>query len=98
LVTPGVNGYLFKPNDAEDAAHYMQLLANQPERWEEMGKASVEKARVHSLESTVQRYEEIYKKSLEEIPVMTSAPSVDIKGVKPSFTSQESVLTRREKH
>ena len=98
LVTPGVNGYLFKPNDAEDAAHYMQLLANQPDRWKEMGKASVEKAQVHSLENTVQRYEEIYKKSLAEIPVIISSASVEIDGVKPSYTSQESVLTRRGKH
>ncbi len=91
LVTPGVNGYLFKPNDAEDAAHYMQLLAIQPERWEEMGRAGLEKAQVHSLENTVQRFEEIYKKSLEEIPMITSPVTgpvaLEIDGVKPSLSS-----------
>ena len=49
LVTPGVNGYLFKKGDPEDAAHYMELLADQRERWKEMGKASFERAQVHSL-------------------------------------------------
>jgi glycosyltransferase involved in cell wall biosynthesis len=62
LVTPGVNGYLFKPGDPEDAAHYMEVLADQCERWEQMGKASVEKAQEHSLEKTVQRYEELYQR------------------------------------
>jgi len=63
LVTPGVNGYLFKRGDADDAAHYMELLADQPERWKEMGKASHDRAQIHSLENTVQRYEELYKKN-----------------------------------
>jgi glycosyltransferase involved in cell wall biosynthesis len=98
LVTPGVNGYLFKPGDAEDAAHYMRLLADQPERWKEMGKASLEKVQVHSLENTIQRYEDIYKKSLEEIPVITSPVGLEIDGVKTSITSRESVFSRRAKH
>ena len=64
LVTQGVNGYLFKPGDSQDAAHYMELLASQPERWEEMGKASMEKAQYHSLENTIKRYEALYKDAL----------------------------------
>ncbi len=66
LVTQGVNGYLFKPGDSQDAAHYMELLASQPERWETMGKASVEKAQYHSLENTIKRYETLYKDTLEK--------------------------------
>jgi glycosyltransferase involved in cell wall biosynthesis len=101
LVAPGVNGYLFKPNDADDAAHYMQILADQPERWEDMGRASLEKAKVHSLENTVQRYEEIYKKTLEEIPVIPSPVAgpvgLEIDGGEHSLSSQESALLRRGK-
>jgi 1,2-diacylglycerol 3-alpha-glucosyltransferase len=97
LVSPGVNGYLFKPNDAEDAAHYMGLLADQPERWKEMGKASMEKAKVHSLENTVQRYEDIYKKSLEQTLVVIGAPGLEIDGLKAPVSSKESAVGHRGK-
>ncbi|HZD55703.1 MAG TPA: glycosyltransferase [Anaerolineales bacterium] len=61
LVDQGVNGYLFKPGDAGDAARKMALLAEHPERWERMGAASLEKAQRHSLEATVHKYENIYQ-------------------------------------
>lgn len=74
LVTPGLNGYLFKAGDAQDAAHYMGLLASQPERWQEMGRLSLEKVRPHSLENTMQRYESLYKQVLESsVPVAQPA-------------------------
>ncbi|MCL4530398.1 MAG: glycosyltransferase [Chloroflexi bacterium] len=66
LVTQGVNGYLFKPGDSQDAARYMELLASQPERWEEMGKASVEKSQYHGLENTIKRYEALYNDALKK--------------------------------
>lgn len=97
LVTPGVNGYLFKRGDAQDAAHYMKLLADQPERWKEMGKASHERAQVHSLENTVQRYEELYKKALEETSMVTQLGSFKTDRVEASVSSRESVLFRRSK-
>jgi len=65
LVTQGANGYLFKPGDPEDAARYMSLLADHPEQWEAMGKASLEKAQAHSLENTIQRYEALYRETLK---------------------------------
>ena len=65
LVTPGVNGYLFKPGDAADAAHHMGVLADQPERWAEMGRASAERAQEHSLEKTISRYETLYQQAVE---------------------------------
>ena len=65
LVTPGVNGYLFKPGEAEDAARHMGLLANQRDRWEQMGRASLEKAQAHSLELTIQRFESLYQNSMK---------------------------------
>ena len=69
LVTPGVNGYLFKPGDPLDAARQMEILAGQPERWPEMGKASLEKAQFHGLDNTVRQYEELYEKLLSGAPL-----------------------------
>jgi 1,2-diacylglycerol 3-alpha-glucosyltransferase len=66
LVTQNINGYLFKPGDIYDAAHYIELLADQPERWNEMGKASLEKAQYHSLENTIKRYETLYETTLKQ--------------------------------
>ncbi len=60
LVTQGKNGYLFKPNDPADAARCMELLADHPEHWPEMGHASYLRAQEHSLEKTTTRYEELY--------------------------------------
>ena len=95
LVAPGVNGYLFKPGDAEDAARHMQLLADQPEKWKEMGKASMEKAQVHGLENTISRYEEIYIRSLEKIPVVAGSKGTEKGAVKPVLSSKKSALNRR---
>jgi len=69
LVTEGLNGYLFKPGDPVDAARCMDLLASQPERWPEMGKASLEKAQFHGLDSTVGQYEMLYEKLLSGAPL-----------------------------
>jgi glycosyltransferase involved in cell wall biosynthesis len=66
LVTQGVNGYLFKPGDAADAAHYMELLADHPERWADMGRASFERAQDHSLAKTIERYEGYYGERIKE--------------------------------
>jgi 1,2-diacylglycerol 3-alpha-glucosyltransferase len=68
LVSENVNGYLFRAGDVEDAARCMGLLADQPERWSCMGAASLEKARFHSLENTIQRYETLYQAVLEGAP------------------------------
>jgi glycosyltransferase involved in cell wall biosynthesis len=64
LVTPGVNGYLFKPGDPQDAAKYMDLLVGQPEYWPEMGKASLAKAQFHGLDHAIEQYEMLYEKLL----------------------------------
>lgn len=69
LVTEGVNGYLFKRGDPVDAARCMELLANQPECWPAMGKASVQKAQFHGLDNTVRQYEMLYEKLLSGGPL-----------------------------
>ena len=60
LVTEGMNGYLFRPGDYQDAARCMALLADHPERWPAMGLVSQEKARYHGMENTIKQYESIY--------------------------------------
>jgi glycosyltransferase involved in cell wall biosynthesis len=60
LAGDGVNGYLFRPGDAADAARCMALLVNHPERWARMGASSQEKAQFHSLENTLKQYETLY--------------------------------------
>jgi glycosyltransferase involved in cell wall biosynthesis len=60
LVDQGVNGYLFKPGNAEDAAHYIKELVMHPERRPEMGQASLKKVQHHSIQNTYDSYEKVY--------------------------------------
>jgi glycosyltransferase involved in cell wall biosynthesis len=60
LVTENVNGRLFPPGNVEEAARCMEWLADHPERWPEMGAASLERVQAHSLENIVSRYEVLY--------------------------------------
>ncbi len=60
-VKNGVNGYLFKPGDPEDAARCINLLADQAGRWPEMGRASLEIARGHGLDEIVRKFENQYE-------------------------------------
>jgi 1,2-diacylglycerol 3-alpha-glucosyltransferase len=78
LVTQGVNGYLFKSGDPGDAARYMELLASQPERWKEMGRASAESVKAHSLETTLERYEALY------VQTRTSTPGAQTPALEPT--------------
>jgi 1,2-diacylglycerol 3-alpha-glucosyltransferase len=61
LVQHGVNGFLFEPGDPADAARCMEELADHPEHWAAMGRASLQRAQVHGLERTIARYEELYQ-------------------------------------
>jgi len=61
LVDENVNGRLFSPGDAADAAHCLDWFASHPERWNDMGEASFRKVRAHSLENTICRYEQLYE-------------------------------------
>jgi glycosyltransferase involved in cell wall biosynthesis len=60
LVDDGVNGYLFEPGNVQDAARLMAHLADQPEQWQQMGKKSLEKVQIHSLDHVISSYEELY--------------------------------------
>ena len=61
LVSHGINGYLFKPGNIEEAAKYMAIFTDRPEDWPGMRKASLEKAQHHSLENTINTYVKIYE-------------------------------------
>ena len=61
LVHHKVNGYLFKPDDPEDAARGMIWLVENMDRWHVMSAASLEIAGPHRLENTVQQYEALYE-------------------------------------
>jgi glycosyltransferase involved in cell wall biosynthesis len=61
LVANRVNGYLFTPGDVEDAARYIAQLADAPQSWAAMGRASRAKVRRHSLTVTLQRYLALYR-------------------------------------
>jgi glycosyltransferase involved in cell wall biosynthesis len=69
LVSDEVNGYLFKPGDVTDAAKHITQLADHPERWAAMGKASLERAQAHSLENMVTHYEAMYTAVLEGLSI-----------------------------
>jgi len=60
LVEDGVNGYLFRAGDVGDAAQCMARILDERDRWNDMGKASREKAEYHSVEGTIQAYEGLY--------------------------------------
>src|SRR5215212_4945460 len=69
LVEPGVNGYLFQPTQAEDAARKMNQLIENREKWTTMGQVSFERSQAHSLRNTITYYEEQYRVAVERIRV-----------------------------
>jgi 1,2-diacylglycerol 3-alpha-glucosyltransferase len=64
LVEDGVNGYLFAPGNAEDAARCIAQLADERERWPAMSAAGLARVSQHSVGDTVRRYTELYRKLL----------------------------------
>lgn len=80
LVVHGVNGYLFEPDNPTDAAHWMNKLLDAPEQRAEMGQAGIMLSKSHSLDNTVQAYEECYRMVIEK-RAGTRKPSAN-KGMK----------------
>jgi 1,2-diacylglycerol 3-alpha-glucosyltransferase len=78
LVTSGVNGMLFHPDDPADAARAMDALMQDPSAWVRMGQASLARAQAHSLENTIRGYEAVYRalipmpQPVDEEPVLLS--------------------------
>lgn len=61
LVHDGENGYLFPPDDAAALAERIALLLADPARLRSMGEHASTMAQSHSLERTLDRFEELYK-------------------------------------
>jgi glycosyltransferase involved in cell wall biosynthesis len=66
LVKPAVNGYLFRPGDSANAASLMTKMLDNREQWLAMGQSGVEGVQCHSLEKSIQRYEQLYRSVLEK--------------------------------
>jgi 1,2-diacylglycerol 3-alpha-glucosyltransferase len=62
LVTHRVNGYLFEQDQVESVAQGMAYLLDHRDQWQVMGYASRSRAVAHSLDNTIRRYKEIYRK------------------------------------
>jgi 1,2-diacylglycerol 3-alpha-glucosyltransferase len=73
LVEDRVNGYLFIPNDAADLARTVRTFLAERDRWTQMGKAGLMKARPHQLQYTVQRYVEWYESVCRGSAFMSAA-------------------------
>ena len=74
LVTHEVNGYLFQPGNANDAAHWMNKFLATPEQWTQMGQAGLTRSQSHSLSNTIQAYEERYRLVIEEQAATQKSP------------------------
>jgi len=62
LVREGENGYLFTPNDSDDLAAQLTRVFSQPDHEREaMGKTSREMVEIHSIQRTLQTFEDIYR-------------------------------------
>ena len=88
LVTNGVNGYLFEPGNIEDAARCMSLLTDHPERWEEMGQASLKHASEYGLDSVLEKYEKIYQALLSRVPADKIQLQLAHQSIRPPRTEQ----------
>lgn len=66
LVKPGVNGYLFQPGDVEALSDYLERLAQNEQKRRFMGKMSLEMAKPHDFERTLDNYEALYRSAIED--------------------------------
>jgi glycosyltransferase involved in cell wall biosynthesis len=91
LITPGGNGYLFRPGNPADALRCIQLISSQRERWKEMGRISLEKARSHSLQAAIERYAALYVQILESSSALESV-------AKPRLRNRGAEIAHRSGH
>ncbi|OAE01330.1 glycosyltransferase [Arthrobacter sp. OY3WO11] len=62
LVRDGENGYLFTPNDSDDLAKKITMVLELPaDQRAAMGQASREMVEPHSIEGTLQTFEDLYR-------------------------------------
>ena len=62
LVRDGQNGYLFTPNDSDDLAKKItQILELPKDQQAAMGQASRQMVEPHSIQGTLQTFEDLYR-------------------------------------
>jgi glycosyltransferase involved in cell wall biosynthesis len=64
LVHPGRNGWLYPPGDAPALAGHLLYLLTDPDECARMGAASRQLIAEHSLDSTLDRFESLYRKAI----------------------------------
>ena len=69
LVSEYENGLLFQPGDVDDAAHCLAFLVDHPERWSDMGAASLLRSKKHRLDHIINEYEKLYRALVEGKPI-----------------------------
>jgi 1,2-diacylglycerol 3-alpha-glucosyltransferase len=61
LVEDNVNGYLFRPEDKDDASRVVNLMSEYPQQRSSMKSASLLKVRKHDIHKTLLQYENLYR-------------------------------------
>ena len=61
LVADGDNGYLYSPGDVRGLSLALTRLLDEPPTRRRMGERSTQKARQHSLDATVDAFEDVYR-------------------------------------
>ena len=74
LVEDGVNGYLFEAGNAEDAARYMAIMADDHDTRGRMSQASLKRIEPHRIQATVARYIELYRSIAPALDVEEPVP------------------------
>ena len=77
LVKDGENGYVFMPGNVDDLVRLMNRMADNQDRWAEMGAASRRMASQHSLQDTISKFENLYRRLVDAIPL--SEPELLVK-------------------
>jgi 1,2-diacylglycerol 3-alpha-glucosyltransferase len=68
LVKDGINGYLFKPGDPQDAARCINQMIEDGESWEAMSAASLDIVQPHHIGHMLHDYIRLYHSVIAEAP------------------------------
>ncbi len=93
LAKHNVNGFLFEPGNAADAARYIEMLTDQPQRWAAMGKVSRIISQSHSLEETLAQYEMLYEGLLKNTPLTSPDSASKVKDRLPVHKNRKRVAS-----
>lgn len=66
LIKPGINGYLFKPDDPSDLAREIELILKDPQLRKKMSAQSLSLIKEHDINIIIQKMEIIYTKLINK--------------------------------